>query len=109
MSTLTCTLIQTKLFWEDAAANRKMFEDKINSIQQKTEIVILPEMFSTGFSMQPEKFAETMEGETIAWMKGLAVNKKIILTGSLMIKAPSPLERAGEEAYFNRLIWMLPN
>ena len=64
MSTLTCTLIQTKLFWQDAAANRKMFEEKINSIKEKTEIIILPEMFSTGFSMQPEKFAETMDGET---------------------------------------------
>ena len=57
MSTLSCTLIQTKLFWQDAEANRKMFEDKINSIKEKTEIVILPEMFSTGFSMEPEKFA----------------------------------------------------
>jgi len=53
MSTLTCTLIQTKLFWEDAAANRQMLEEKINSINEKTEVVILPEMFSTGFSMQP--------------------------------------------------------
>jgi len=101
MSTLTCTLIQTKLFWEDAAANRKMFEEKINSIKEKTEVVILPEMFSTGFSMQPEKYAETMDGETLAWMKQFASNKKIILTGSLMIKE--------EEQYYNRLIWMLPN
>ena len=69
MSTLTCTLIQTKLFWQDAAANRQMLKAKINSIKEKTEVVILPEMFSTGFSMQPEKFAETMEGETITWMK----------------------------------------
>jgi predicted amidohydrolase len=101
MSTLTCTLIQTKLFWQDAVANRKMFEEKINSIQQKTEIIILPEMFSTGFSMQPEKFAETMDGETVAWMKKIAALKKIILTGSLMMKE--------DEQYFNRLIWMLPN
>jgi omega-amidase len=109
MSTLTCTLIQTKLFWEDAVANRQMLEEKINSIE-KTEIVILPEMFSTGFSMQPEKLAETMDGETVAWMKRIAANKKIILTGSLMIKGPSPSERAGgDAAFFNRLIWMLPN
>ncbi len=101
MSTLTCTLIQTKLFWEDAISNRKMFEEKINSIKEKTEIVILPEMFATGFSMQPERFAETMNGETIEWMKRIASNKKIILTGSLMI------EEDGH--YFNRLIWMLPN
>lgn len=101
MSTITCTLIQTKLFWEDAAANRKMLEAKINSIQEKTEVVILPEMFSTGFSMQPEKFAETMDGETVVWMKRIAASKKIILTGSLMIKE--------NNTFYNRLIWMLPN
>ena len=100
MSTLTCTLIQTKLFWEDANANRQMLEEKINSIE-KTEIVVLPEMFSTGFSMQPEKLAETMNDETIAWMKRIASGKKIILTGSLMIK--------DGDQFFNRLIWMLPN
>ncbi len=109
MSTLTCTLIQTKLFWQDAKANRQMLEEKINSIKEKTEIIILPEMFSTGFSMKPEKFAETMDGETIAWMKKIASSKKIILTGSLMIKAPSPLEKAGDEVFYNRLVWMLPN
>ena len=101
MSTLTCTLIQTKLFWQDAAANRRMLEAKINSIKEKTEVVILPEMFSTGFSMQPENFAETMNGETVAWMKKIASAQKIILTGSLMIKK--------DEDFFNRLIWMLPN
>ncbi len=101
MSSLTFTLIQTKLYWEDAAANRKMFEEKINALQEKTEVIILPEMFSTGFSMQPEKYAETMDGETVEWMKKIASSKKIILTGSLMIKE--------DEAYFNRLIWMLPN
>src|SRR3954470_16414844 len=97
MSTLTCTLIQTKLFWQDAKANRQMLEEKINSIKEKTEIVILPEMFSTGFSMQPEKFAEPMNGETVEWMKKISSNKKIILTGSLMTKVPSLLERASNE------------
>ena len=109
MQTLNCTLIQTKLFWEDAAANRQMLEAKINSIKEKTEVVILPEMFSTGFSMKPEIFAETMDGETVAWMKRIASAKKIILTGSVMIKALSPLGKAGDEVYYNRLIWMLPN
>ncbi len=77
-----------------------MFEEKINSIEQKTELVILPEMFSTGFSMRPELFAETMNGETVNWMKHIASVKKIILTGSLMIKE--------DGRYYNRLIWMLP-
>ena len=95
MQTLTCTLIQTKLSWEDAAANRQMFEEKINSIKQKTEVVVLPEMFSTGFSMKPEKLAETMDGETVAWMKKTAAEKKIIIIGSLMIKE--------DDHYYNRL------
>jgi len=106
---LTCTLIQTKLIWEDAAANRQMLEEKINSIPDKTEVVILPEMFSTGFSMQPEKFAETMDGETVQWMKKIAASNKIILTGSLMIKeVAASSEKTATDLYFNRLIWMLP-
>jgi len=109
MSTLSVTIIQTNLHWEDKAANLKMLEEKINSIKEKTEIVVLPEMFTTGFSMKPKLLAETMEGETVQWMKRVAADKKIILTGSVIIKAPSLLERAGGEAYFNRLIWMLPN
>src|SRR5436190_10799431 len=101
MSTLTITGIQTDLFWEDKKANLEMLEKKINSIKEKTEIIVLPEMFSTGFSMQPEKLAETMDGETIQWMKRLAAEKKIILTGSVIIE--------DEGRYYNRLIWMLPN
>ena len=65
MSTLTITGIQTLLHWEDAPANRKMFEEKINKIIDKTEIIILPETFSTGFSMKPKELAETMNDETI--------------------------------------------
>jgi omega-amidase len=101
MSLLTITIIQTNLHWEDKAANLRMLEEKINGIQEKTELVVLPEMFSTGFSMQPKLLAETMLGETLAWMKRTAAAKKIILTGSIII------EEAGK--YFNRLIWMLPN
>ncbi len=101
MNTLTFTLIQTNLFWENKAANIQMLEEKINNIQPKTEVVVLPEMFSTGFSMQPEKFAESMNGSTLQWMQKIAFEKKIILTGSLMI------EENGN--YYNRLIWMLPN
>lgn len=101
MSQLTVTIIQTNLHWEDKATNLQMLEEKINSIQEKTELVVLPEMFSTGFSMKPELLAETMEGETVQWMKKMAAAKKIILTGSVII------EDAGN--YYNRLIWMLPN
>jgi omega-amidase len=101
MGLLTITGIQTNLHWEDKKANLESLEEKINSIKQKTEIVLLPETFSTGFSMQPAKLAETMEGETIQWMKRIAAAKKIILAGSLII------EDGGN--YFNRLVWMLPN
>ena len=101
MSTLTITGIQTILHWEDPAANLNMLEEKINSISSKTEIVILPEMFSTGFSMKPDELAETMDGETVKWMKRIAAAKKIIITGSVII------EEGGK--FFNRLIWALPN
>ena len=101
MSSLTITIIQSNLHWEDKAANLAMFEKKINGIKEKTEIVLLPEMFSTGFSMNPKTLAETMDGETVAWMKKIAAEKKIILTGSFIA------EENGK--YFNRLVWMLPD
>src|SRR5437868_15468977 len=80
---LTITTVQTNLHWEDKSKNLKMLEEKIRSIEEKTEIVVLPEMFSTGFSMHPEKLAETMEGDSVMWMKKIAAEKKIILTGSI--------------------------
>ncbi len=101
MSALSFTLIQTILHWEDKGANLQQLEKKINSIRQPTHVVILPEMFSTGFSMKPEQLAETMDGPTVQWMKEVAARKKIILTGSLII------EEDGQ--YFNRLLWVLPN
>jgi len=101
MSNLSVTIIQANLHWEDKKANLQMLEEKILSISDKTEVVVLPEMFSTGFSMKPELLAETMDGQTVQWMKRMATQKKIILTGSVII------EEGGH--YFNRLIWMLPN
>jgi predicted amidohydrolase len=101
MSSLRFTLIQTQLHWEDKAANLQMLKHQINSVEQLGQVVILPEMFSTGFSMKPELLAESMEGDTVQWMRKLAINKKIILTGSLMIE--------DDGKYYNRLIWMLPN
>lgn len=101
MSTLTITGIQTKLHWEDAGANRRMFEEKIRTIDNKAEIVVLPETFSTGFSMKPKELAETMDGDTIKWMKKIAAERKVIVTGSVIIRE--------NDNYHNRLIWMLPN
>jgi omega-amidase len=101
MSSLTITLIQTNLSWEDKPANLLMLEEKINALEEKTEIIILPEMFTTGFSMRAKDLAETMDGPSVKWMKKVSAEKKVILTGSLII------EENGK--YFNRLIWMLPN
>lgn len=101
MQSLAVSIIQSSLFWEDKSRNLAMLEQKIMAITEKTNLVVLPEMFSTGFSMKPAQMAETMEGETIAWMKRIAISKKIILTGSIIIEEDSQ--------YFNRLIWMLPN
>jgi predicted amidohydrolase len=101
MASLTITLIQPNLIWEDKETNLEMLSAKIRGIKEKTELVILPEMFSTGFSMKPEELAETMNGPTISWMKKTAADKKIILTGSLIVEE--------EGKYYNRLILMLPN
>lgn len=78
-----------------------MLQQKIMGIEEKTELVVLPEMFSTGFSMKPEQFAETMDGETVQRMRNIAQQKRLILTGSVIIEE--------ENNYYNRLIWMLPN
>jgi predicted amidohydrolase len=101
MPALKFTLIQANLHWEDRKANLEMFEEKINKLESGSQVVVLPEMFSTGFSMKPELLAETMEGPTVSWMKKMAGSKKLILTGSLIV------EENGQ--YYNRLIWMLPN
>lgn len=100
MSTLSVTVIQTDLFWEDKKLNLQMLQKKIESVQN-SEVVILPEMFSTGFSMHPEALAETMEGDTVRWMKEISAERRIILAGSVIITENGH--------YFNRLIWMLPN
>ena len=101
MSSLKFTIIQTALSWEDKGANLEALSKKIMAIGEPTEIIVLPEMFTTGFSMQPALFAETMEGPTVQWMRRMAMTEKIILTGSLMIQEG--------DHYYNRLIWMLPN
>jgi omega-amidase len=100
MANLSITIIQSNLHWLDKEANLRMFEQKIRSIDQKTEMVVLPEMFNTGFVTEPEAHAEKMEGPTMAWMQKLAAELRIVITGSLII------EENGQ--YFNRLIWMLP-
>ena len=94
-------LIQSSLFWENPIANRNYFEEKINTIAKKVDLVVLPEMFTTGFSMNPSVVAETMEGETILWLQLLAKAKKIGITGSLVIKE--------NNNYYNRLVFVFPS
>ena len=98
MQNLKVTLIQSALHWQDPDANLNMFEEKIASIREATDLIILPEMFSTGFTMEAKAHAQEMKGEAVAWMKKMAVKKNCVITGSLIIKE--------ENNFYNRLIWM---
>jgi predicted amidohydrolase len=101
MNPLTVSLIQSYLHWEDKEKNLQHFETKIASLPAATQVVVLPEMFTTGFSMKPEQVAESMDGATVAWMKEQAGKHRKIIAGSIVA------EEQGQ--YYNRLIWMLPN
>lgn len=100
-SDLNISLIQTDIVWENPKENKRLLEAKINALKGKQHIIVLPEMFSTGFSMAPQQLAEPMEGETVSWMKEMAAKNRCVLTGSLII------EEDGH--YYNRMIWALPN
>jgi omega-amidase len=105
MSGLRISLVQTSLFWEDKKGNLDMLQKKIAGIPDQPHLIVLPEMFSTGFSMENEWLAETMDGPTLAWMKNTSAENKAILTGSMMARE----ESEGITRYYNRLIWMQPN
>jgi omega-amidase len=94
-------LIQSDLYWEDASKNRKSFESKINHIDSEVDLVILPEMFSTGFTMNAEQVAENMQGETVLWLQTLAKQKNFAITGSLII--------VENEKYYNRMLFVFPS
>ncbi|NDP27490.1 MAG: amidohydrolase [Flavobacterium sp.] len=94
-------LIQSSLFWENPKANRNHFEEKINAITETIDLIVLPEMFTTGFTMNPKDSAETMEGESIQWLKLLAKTNNSAITGSLVIKE--------NENFYNRLVFIFPS
>ena len=94
-------IIQSELIWENPKANRNQFEEKINSITETVDLIILPEMFSTGFTMRPEHVAETMQGKTVVWLQSLAKEKNVAITGSLVI--------VEDEKYYNRLVFVFPS
>lgn len=101
MRDLNITFIQSELHWEQPAANLAMFEEKIWKIRDATDLIVLPEMFTTGFTMNAEALAEPMNLTTCKWMKQQAAQSKAVVTGSFIVKANG--------SYFNRLIWMEPN
>lgn len=94
------TLIQHDIKWEDKLYNLNQYQTYIDNIEE-TDIIILPEMFTTGFTMNPSLFSEMMNGETITWMKNIAMLNDCAITGSLIIEENSK--------YYNRLIWCHTN
>jgi predicted amidohydrolase len=98
--TMNITLVQSALYWENIEKNLSSFEEKLNNIGQ-TDLIILPEMFSTGFSMNASAVAESMDGTAVNWMRKTAAKKNSAITGSLII-------REGGK-FYNRLIFMRPD
>src|ERR1041385_6024509 len=108
---ISVAAIQSTLAWENKEANLHMFGEKIRAINFPVDLLILPEMFSTGFSMKPEKLAESsasntkyspcVEGSTLEWMQKQASSLNAVVTGSFIV------EDNGK--YFNRLMWVRPD
>jgi predicted amidohydrolase len=94
-------LLQSELVWENVQANLVHFSKQIQAITEHVELIVLPEMFTTGFTMNPANCSETMEGEVMQWMKKIAQERQAAITGSLIIKE--------QDTYFNRLIFVYPN
>jgi predicted amidohydrolase len=98
---LTVTLVQADLAWQDPAANRARLEALLGGPPAPGDLVVLPEMFATGFTMAPEAVAEPMDGPTVAWMAATARRLGRTLCGSLAIR--------DGDSYRNRLVWMPPS
>lgn len=102
MNDLRVSIIQSSLHWEDPEANRKMFAEIIAQNNEERDLYLLPEMFTTGFSMNAEQIAEADAGETtLQWMKGQAKTHNAAICGSVSVK--------DEHQYFNRLFWVKPD
>ena len=83
---LSIVLLEIQLTWEAPQANRNSIAQKLERLSADVDLVVLPEMFTTGFSMQPEKFAEAMDGETVRWMQEQAAKYNIAIAGSIAIR-----------------------
>ncbi len=101
MERLKLALVQANLVWENAELNRQKMEQLLTGLSSDVDIVVLPEMFTTGFSMSPGRLAEPMDGLSVTWMRNLAAKLQAVVTGSLII------EDGGQ--FYNRLIWMKPD
>lgn len=101
MSDLNITVIQTELFWEDIPANLNALNRKIDTIQDETDLIVLPEMFSTGFSMRAVNLAEDMTGSAVSWLIEKSRECAVDITGSLIIE--------DDQRYYNRLVWTKPD
>ncbi|MFB9145669.1 amidohydrolase [Halomonas alkalicola] len=103
MSELRVTLVQCDLRWEDPEANCRMLEETLGDLgQADTDLIVLPEMFATGFTMNSREMAEPMaESRTVAWLKDQAWQRGCVVTGSVAI-----VEQGN---YFNRLVWARPD
>ena len=95
---LNVALIQTDLLWERPQANRKQIETYFEQLASNTDVVFLPEMFSTGFTMRPELVAESMSGVTIQWMKQWSEKLQVAVAGSIAIEE--------EGKFYNRFVWV---
>ncbi|MFB9077679.1 amidohydrolase [Flavobacterium procerum] len=94
-------LIQSDLFWEAPQKNRENFDLKMDSIKEEVDLIVLPEMFSTGFTMNPAAVAETMNGETVAWLKSKAKQQNAAVAGSLIITE--------NNQFYNRMLFVFPS
>lgn len=98
---LEIAIIQSNLYWENINLNLEQFEHKINSLDKKVDIIVLPEMFSTGFTQNPESNYEESGGKTMEWMLRMAIKTKAAIAGSIVIKENSN--------FYNRFIFMKPD
>jgi predicted amidohydrolase len=98
---ISVAAVQSQLIWENAEANRHMFAEKLRMIEEPLDLLILPEMFTTGFSMNPVKLAEPEDGPTLQWMRRQATVLNCVVTGSFIV--------AEEGNYYNRLLWVRPD
>lgn len=101
MSNLHLAYIQAALSWENKASNFIHFADMLKQVGPQTDLILLPETFSTGFPVDPVRFAETTDGPTMQWMREKAQEKDAVICATL------PLEVAGH--YYNSLVWMRPD